>query len=136
MTHEWFPIQFQKIWIDQCEATEGIRDHFGLKNALDYLIGEKLFHFVQAAEKHPDFAAELPAFLAEINRLFTPAEIRDYLDHLEKTKYLAPREPEPELDVDVDDLGEEDEEEDWLENPVMGAEELLRFARVCQLLQQ
>ena len=125
------PIQFQKIWIDQCEATEGIRDHFGLKNALDYLIGEKLFHFVQAAEKHPEFAVELPAFLAEINRLFRPAEIRDYLDHLEKTKYLAPREPE--LDVDVDDL---DEEEDWLENPVMGAEELLRFARVRQLLQQ
>lgn len=127
------PIQFQKIWIDQCEATEGIRDHFGLKNALDYLIGEKLFHFVQAAEKHPEFAAELPAFLAEINQLFTPAEIRDYLAHLEKTKYLAPQEPEPELDVDVDDLGEED---DWLENPVMGAEELLRFARVRQLLQQ
>jgi hypothetical protein len=35
-------IQFHKIWIDQCEATEGIREHFGLQNALDYLIGEKL----------------------------------------------------------------------------------------------
>jgi len=49
-------IQFHKIWIEQCEATEGIRYRFGMKNALDYLIGEKLFHFVQAAE--------LPAFLA------------------------------------------------------------------------
>lgn len=68
----------------------------------------------------------------EINRLFTPVEIRDYLDQLEKTKYLAPREPE----LDLDDLDEEDEDEDWLENPVMGAEELLRFARVRQLLQQ
>ncbi len=126
------PIQFHKIWVDQCEATGGIREQFGMQNALDYLIGEKLFHFVQAAEKHPDFAAELPAFLAEIKRLFTPAEIRDYLDHLEKTKYLAPREPE----LDLDDLDEEDEDEDWLENPVMGAEELLRFARVRQLLQQ
>ena len=28
-----------------------------------------------------------------------------------------------------------EEEEDWLENPVMGAEELLRFSRVRQLLQ-
>jgi len=127
------PIQFHKIWIDQCEATEGIRAHFGLQNALDYLIGEKLFHFVQAAEQHPEFAAELPAFLAEIEQLFTVAEIRDYLDHLEKTKYLAPQEPEPELDLE--DMNEEDEE-DWLENPVMGAEELLRFARVRQLLRQ
>jgi hypothetical protein len=126
------PIQFHKIWVEQCEATEGIRDHFGLSNALDYLIGEKLFHFVQAAERHPEFAAELPAFVTEIQRLFTAAQIREYLDQLEKRKYLAPQEPEP----DLDDLDEEDEEELWLENPVMGAEELLRFFRIRQLLQQ
>ena len=125
-------IQFHKIWIEQCEATEGIREHFGLRNALDYLIGEKLFNFVQAAEQHPEFAAELPAFLAEIQRLFTPEEIREYLDHLEKTKYLAPQEPE----LALDDLEEEADDEDWLENPVMGAEELLRFSRIRQLLRQ
>jgi hypothetical protein len=28
-------LQFHKIWIEQCEATEGIREHFGLKNALN-----------------------------------------------------------------------------------------------------
>ena len=38
-------IEFHKIWIDQCAATEGIRDHFGLENALDNLIGEKLLMF-------------------------------------------------------------------------------------------
>ena len=125
-------IQFHKIWIDQCEATEGIRERFGLQHALDYLIGEKLFHFVQVSEQRPEFAAELPAFVAEIRRLFTAAEIREYLDHLEKTKYLAPLEPE--LDVHAPDVEAEDEE--WLENPVMGAEELLRFSSVCQLLGQ
>ena len=125
-------IQFQKIWIEQCEATEGIRDRFGLEDALNYLIGEKLFHFVQAAEQHPEFAAELPAFVAEIQRLFTAGQIHDYLDDLEKRKYLAPREPNPVLD----DLDEQDDEEIWLENPVMGAEELLRFFRIRQLLQQ
>jgi hypothetical protein len=123
-------IQFHKIWIEQCEATEGIRDRFGLEDALDYLIGEKLFHFVQAAEQHPEFAAELPAFVAEVQRLFTTGQIRDYLNDLEKRKYLAPREP----DLDPDDLNEDDEEV-WLENPVMGAEELLRFFRIRQLLQ-
>jgi hypothetical protein len=125
-------IQFHKIWIEQCEATEGIREHFGLKNALDYLIGEKPFTFVQAAEQHPEFAAELPAFLAEIQRLFTPEEIREYLDHLERTKYLAPQEPE----LDLHNSDEEGDDEDWLENPVMGAEELLRFSRIRQLLRQ
>lgn len=123
-------IQFHKIWIEQCEATKGIRDRFGVKNALDYLIGEKLFHFVQAAEQHPEFATELPAFLAEINRLFKPAEIREYLDDLERTKYLAPQEPE--FDPDEPEEGADE----WLGNPVIGAEELLRFSRIRQLLHQ
>ena len=125
-------IQFHKIWVEQCEATEGIRERFGLDDALNYLIGEKLFHFVQAAEQHPPFAAELPAFVAEIQRLFTASQIHNYLDNLENRKYLAPRESDPALD----DLDEEDDEEPWLPNPVMGAEELLRFFRIRQLLQQ
>ena len=124
-------IQFHKIWIDQCEATEAIRERFGLEDALYYLIGEKLFSFVDAAEDDPDFAAELPAFVAEIRRIFSAAEICDFLDQLERTKFLAPSEPEP----DLDDLDDPDEEEPWLENPVMAAEELLRFARIRQLLQ-
>jgi hypothetical protein len=44
-------IEFQKIWIDQCAATEAIPEHFGLENALDYLIGEKLFAFLMASER-------------------------------------------------------------------------------------
>jgi hypothetical protein len=38
--------EFHKIWIDQCAATEGIRESFGLKDAQDYLIGQKLFTFL------------------------------------------------------------------------------------------
>jgi hypothetical protein len=124
-------VEFHKIWIEQCAATEGIRERFGLEEALDYLIGEKLFNFLMAAERDPDFAAELPDFVAEIRRLFGGEEIRDYLDHLEQTKYLAP----PELDLERDDLDDETEEEPWLDNPILGAEELLRFSRIRQLLQ-
>src|SRR2546427_672797 len=69
-------IQFHKIWMEQCEATEGIRERFGLDNALRYLIGEKLFSFVQASEQDSDFAAELPAFVVEIRRIFSAPEIR------------------------------------------------------------
>lgn len=124
-------LEFHKIWIEQCAATDDIRQCFGLENALDYLIGEKLFSFVRASEQHPEFAAELPAFVAEIRRLFTAAEIHDYLDHLERTKFLAPSEP----DLEIDDLDDQTEEDAWLEKPVLGAEELLRFSRLRQLLQ-
>jgi len=34
---------FHKIWIEQCAATEDIREQFGTRNALDDRIGEKLF---------------------------------------------------------------------------------------------
>ena len=124
-------IEFHKIWIDQCAATEDIRESFGLENALDYLIGEKLFTFLMASEQDPQFAAEVPAFVDEIRRIFTPAEIRTYLDHLERTKFLAPLDPV----LDIEDPDDEIEDEPWHENPVMGAEELLRFSRVRQLLQ-
>jgi hypothetical protein len=123
--------EFHKIWVAQCAATEDIRDHFGPRNALGYLIGEKLFTFLWATERDPLFAAELPDFIREIRRLFTAEDIRDYLDRLENTKYLAPRDP----DLDLDELDDPDEDEPLLENPVMGAEELLRFSRVRQLLQ-
>ena len=122
-------IEFHKVWIDQCSATEGIRDQFGLQNALDYLIGEKLFTFLMASERDKDFAAELPSFVAEIRSIFTPEEMRAYLDQLEREKYLAPRDPV----LDYEDLDDEFDE-DWRENPVMGAEEILRFSRVRELL--
>ena len=64
--------EFHKIWVAQCTATENIRDHFGLQDALSYLIGEKLFTFLWAAERDPLFAAEVPDFIREIRRLFHP----------------------------------------------------------------
>jgi len=125
------PIEFHRIWIDQCEATEDIREHFGLRDALGYLIGEKLFSFLHAAERDPLFAAETSAFIEEIKRIFSAEEIRDYLKHLEQTKYLAA----PESDLPIDDGDDLEEEDHWPDNPVIGAEELLRFFRVRELLQ-
>ena len=45
-----------------------------------------------AAEQDPEFAAQWPAFVAAIQRLFPTKEIREYLDRLESTKFLAPPE--------------------------------------------
>lgn len=123
--------EFHKIWIEQCAATEDIRGRFGTKHALDYLIGEKLFAFVEAAEQDSEFAQELPAFVAAIQRLFSASEIRAYLDHLGRTKFLAP----PESETEMEDEEEEVDDEPWPSNPVLGAQELLRFSRIRQLLQ-
>lgn len=123
-------VEFHKVWIDQCAAAEDIRESFGLKNALDYLIGEKLLTFLMVSEEDPKFAGEIPAFVHEIRRVFTTVQIRDYLAHLERTKFLAPSDS----DVDIDDLDDEIEDAPWPSNPISGAEELLRFSRARQLL--
>ena len=73
---EPFVDEFHKIWIEQCAATEDIREQFGTKNALDYLIGEKLFTFVEAAEQDSEFAAKLPAFVAAVQRLFIASPVK------------------------------------------------------------
>jgi hypothetical protein len=122
-------MECHKIWMEQCAATEHIREHFGRQSALDYLIDEKLFTFIATAEEDSDFAAELPAFIAEIRRLFTAQEIREYLDHLERFKYFA------ETDAELDDLDDLEEEAPWPASPVGAARELLRFFRVRELLQ-
>jgi len=67
------------LWQSQCGVVPSIREKHGLQAALDYLISEKLLTFAEAAASHPEFAHELPVFVAEISRLFTPEEIREHL---------------------------------------------------------
>jgi hypothetical protein len=64
-----------KIWIAQCEAAETVRTRFGLKAAFNYIVGEKLINFVEAASNNRAFAQELPRFISEVRRMFTPEEI-------------------------------------------------------------
>jgi len=54
-----FYMDFHKIWEEQCEATRAIREAFGVENALDYQLGEKLVNFAKAADRDPDFVVEL-----------------------------------------------------------------------------
>ena len=72
-------MDFHKIWEEQCEATRAIRERFGVENALDYLVGEKLVNFAKAADQDPDFAAELPRFQAEVREIFNVYELRGYV---------------------------------------------------------
>ena len=60
--------QFEQIRREQCEATETIRSRYGERAALEYLVGEKLLLFTSTARTRPEFAAQLPAFVAHVNR--------------------------------------------------------------------
>ena len=46
------------------------------------LLGEKLINFADAAERYPEFAAELPRFQAAVWNLFNPYELAGYLSSL------------------------------------------------------
>jgi len=76
--------RFQDIWKDQCKAAEGIVARFGTVQALDYLIGEKLDKYASSATTRPEFARELPRFLAEIRRIFSRDDIAAYFEALEQ----------------------------------------------------
>ena len=52
---------FHKIWQEQCEATRTIRERFGVENALDYLVGEKLLNFARGSRPGPRFCFRAPS---------------------------------------------------------------------------
>ena len=120
-------VEFHKIWIEQCDAACDIREAFGLEKALGYLIGEKLVNFVRAADRHPEFAEELPRFIAEFQQIFQPWELREYLDGIRRVGPLGhvctDEEFEALLAADAID-----------EDPVRGAEDVLIVERVKELL--
>ena len=72
-------MRFEKTWVQQYKATRGIKRRFGVKSALDYLIGEKLIAFAEQAERHPEFAREMPRFLAAIWQVFNQYEVAGYI---------------------------------------------------------
>jgi hypothetical protein len=70
----------RKIWVQQCEAAEGIEADYGTEKALGYLIGEKLLYFLEVAEGKPEWRAEVPHFIAKIKRTFEPWQIAEFFD--------------------------------------------------------
>jgi len=79
-----------EIWIEKCDATRMIEDEFGTDKALRYLIGEKFLDYLEAAERLPDFRAEIPAFVAEIKTIFEPWQLAEYLATARQTEPFDP----------------------------------------------
>jgi hypothetical protein len=76
-----------------------------VESALDYLIGEKLMTYAETAITRPEFARELPRFVAEIRSIFNTQGIRLHLEHLERMHALEDEELSTDLtddDVTID----------------------------------
>jgi hypothetical protein len=114
--------RYQDIWKEQCDAARGVRERFGVVSALDYLIGEKLIIYAETAVTRPEFARELPRFVAEIRRIFGAEEIRLYLEHLERMH-------------EQEALSAEAADDDWtIETPEDRAAARERLSRLKELL--
>src|SRR5215472_1438206 len=120
--------KFHKIWVKQCTAAEHIKLRYGSKAAFDYIVAEKLFNFADAATAYPEFARELPRFVACVRGLFTAEEIRAHLNRieLERREYDANRR---------DEFDEQDEQlEVGLESATTAEERARQFAVILELL--
>jgi hypothetical protein len=115
--------RFQDVWKEQCEATRKVRDQHGVVSALDYLIGEKLLNYAEAAVVRQEFARELPRFVAEVRTIFSAEEIRHYLEHLERMAALEDEQPPAGNDDDL-----------FMDAPEQRAAARARLAQMKELL--
>jgi hypothetical protein len=113
--------------MEQCEAARTIKDRYGVTAAFDYIVGEKLMTFADAAADHPDFAKELPRFVSEVRRMFTADEIGLHLAQIERARN--------ETDGDVIEDGDMVEEEDiFPESHAAATARIRRFMLIKELL--
>lgn len=106
-------MDFHKIWVEQCEAAQGINDEFGVQKALEYLVGDKFLDFLEAAESNADFRAEIPAFVAMVKEIFESWQLAQYLETARETEPFDPDLFEPrqhsvlgeeEIDFDAEEI--------------------------------
>src|SRR5215471_7032393 len=67
--------------MEQCEPAGDIRLRYGPQAAFDYVVAEKLLNFAEAAARRPEFARELPRFVARVRGLFTPEKLHARIEH-------------------------------------------------------
>ena len=130
-------VEFHMIWREQIRAVEAIRKQHGDAAAFDYIVGEKLMNYAEAAEERPEFSREMPRFVASIREIFDPDTMRLGLQYL--VRYLEQeeaqaadmlREKQGALPCESAGKGGESEEDD--DDNVVGDAEML--ARQMQLI--
>jgi hypothetical protein len=115
-------IEFHMIWRDQIQAVSAIRQRHGDDAAFNYIVDEKLMNFAEAAEGQPEFARELPRFVAAIREVFAPETMRSGLQrlahYLEEDKartadMLREKQGNPSREVVDDGNGDGDTDDDF-----------------------
>ncbi len=76
---DWKPKSPDEIMDDWCEAARRVEDQFGPEKAMGYLIGEKFLNFLEVAETDGDWRQAIPSFVAEIQALFEPWGLAQFL---------------------------------------------------------
>ena len=102
--------RWHEVWREQCEAAKSIRLNWGIESAFDYVVGEKLLNFAEAAEEHPEFARALPQFVSEVRGMFTPGEIEEHLARIERQRLERDMDAMDVYDPELDDLSASDAE--------------------------
>ena len=78
--------RWHEIWMEQCEAAEAIKVRYGVESAFDYVVGEKLLNFADAAATHAEFAQALPQFVSRVRGMFAPEETKEHLERIERRR--------------------------------------------------
>ena len=118
-------IEARRIRAEQCAACVTIRERFGLRSAFDYLVMEKLAKFAEAASQRSGFARELPAFVAEVRRLFTIDELQAEFARLESESVQSDREGV---------MFEAEDDDGFREPPAVISSRVAQFEMIKQLL--
>ncbi len=120
--------RFGSIWVEQCEAAAQIRGRYGVADAFNYLVAEKLLNYADAAVNHAEFARQLPWFLSRVREIFTLDEINTHIERLE-------REHSEQEAAAMDDLYLEEDSDLWIaENPIQATRRAQQFTLVKELL--
>ena len=97
-------MDLSKIWIEQCEAARGIEEEYGTPQAMEYLVGDKFFNFLEAADDHASFLAEIPAFVAEIKSIFERWQLATYLEVAKQSEPFDPALFDGDEETDAEDV--------------------------------
>jgi hypothetical protein len=116
--------EFHKIWMEQCEAAENIRLRYGPQAAFDYVVAEKLLHFAGVAASRPEFARELPRFVARVRGLFTPEVLRTEIARIEHEQLVRET-----ISAEI-----EEEDDPFRESPEAAAARARQFSIIKELL--
>ncbi|MGA8158839.1 MAG: hypothetical protein WB822_22065 [Rhodoplanes sp.] len=122
------PRKLHELWMEQCEAAGAIKERY------DYLVGEKLLNFTEAASEHRAFAQELPRFVSAVRQMFSAEEIAAHLARIEHEQREFERD-QREIECEQRENNDVAEEEAAIpESPKRKKARAQQFAMIKELL--